>query len=44
MKDFFKENRINKKRNTEIFNSMTKEEFEEVIGQEFIYFLKGITD
>jgi len=42
LKDFFKEKRINKKHNTEIFNSMTKEEFYEVIEQELIDFLNEV--
>lgn len=44
LKDFFKEKRINKKHNTDIFNSMTKEEFEEVIEQELIDFLNEVTN
>ena len=42
--DFFKENRISKKHNTQIFDLMTKEEFEEVIEEEFLDFLKEITN
>jgi putative ATP-dependent endonuclease of the OLD family len=42
--DFFKINGISKKHNTQILNSMTKEEFEEVIEEELIHFLTEITD
>ncbi|HCV82494.1 MAG: hypothetical protein CMP12_01615 [Zunongwangia sp.] len=42
--DFFKEKRISKKHNTQIFDLMTKEEFEEVVEQEFLDFLKEITN
>jgi predicted ATP-dependent endonuclease of OLD family len=41
---YFKENRINKKHNTKIFNLMVKNEFEVVVEQELIDFLKEITD
>lgn len=41
---FFKEKGINKKHNTQIFESMTKEEFEEVIEQELIDFLNEVTN
>lgn len=40
--DFFKKNRISKKHNSQLFNLMTKEEFEEVIEQELLDFLKNI--
>ena len=43
LKDFFSNKKINKKHNTEIFNSMTKQEFEEVIEKELIEFLTEIT-
>jgi len=43
LKDLFKEKGINKKHNIDIFKSMTKEEFEEVLEQELIDFLKKIT-
>lgn len=42
--DFFKENRISKKHNTQIFDLMTKEEFEEVLEEELIDFLTEITN
>jgi len=41
---YFKENRISKKHNTKIFNLMAKNDFEEVIEQELIDFLKEITE
>lgn len=41
---YFKENRISKKHNTKIFNLMSKEEFEEVVEQELIDFLKVLTN
>ncbi len=37
--DYFKEKRINKKNNVEIFNSMTKDEWQEVVEQELLDFL-----
>lgn len=40
---FFKGKGINKKHNTQIFNSMTREEFGEVIEQELIDFLNEVT-
>jgi len=43
LKDFFKEKGISKNHNIQIFNSMTKEEFEEVVEQELIDFLEEIT-
>lgn len=42
LKDFFKEKGINKKHNTDIFNLMSKEEFEEVVEQELIDFLAEV--
>lgn len=42
LKEFFKEKGISKKHNTDIFNLMHKEEFEEVIEQELINFLKNL--
>lgn len=44
LKDFFKEKGINKKHNIDIFNSMTKEQFEEVLEPELIEFLKKLTE
>ena len=41
---YFKENRISKKNNTKIFDLMTKNDFEKVIEQELLDFLKEITD
>jgi len=37
--DYFKEKRINKKHNVEIFNLMTKEEWKEVVEEELLNFL-----
>lgn len=42
LKEYFKEKGINKKHNIDIFNSMSKEEFEEVVEQELIEFLKEV--
>lgn len=42
LKEFFKEKRINKKHNIDIFNEMTKDEWEAVIEEELIEFLKKI--
>ncbi|KGK30525.1 AAA family ATPase [Cellulophaga sp. E6(2014)] len=42
LKDFFKEKGINKKHNIDIFNLMTKEQFEEVLEPELIAFLEKI--
>jgi putative ATP-dependent endonuclease of the OLD family len=42
--DLFKEKRISKKHNTQIFDLMTKEEFKEVVEQEFLDFLTEITN
>ncbi|MFN0292504.1 ATP-dependent nuclease [Pedobacter helvus] len=39
LKEFFKDKGINKKHNVEIFNTMTKEEWQEVVEQELIDFL-----
>ncbi len=39
LKDFFAEKRINKKHNIDIFNEMTKEEWEAVIEDELVEFL-----
>lgn len=44
LKDFFKEKGIHKKDNISIFNSMSKEEFEEVVEEELIDFLKMLTN
>ncbi|WP_299672015.1 AAA family ATPase [uncultured Polaribacter sp.] len=44
LKDFFKEKGINKKHNIDIFNSMTKEQFEEVLEIELIDFLNKILE
>jgi predicted ATP-dependent endonuclease of OLD family len=44
LKDFFKEKGINKKHNIDIFSSMTKEQFEEVLEPELIDFLNNITE
>jgi len=38
--DYFKDKRINKKHNVEIFNSMTKNEWQEVVEEELLDFLK----
>ncbi|RAJ16372.1 AAA family ATPase [Olleya aquimaris] len=42
LQEFFKEKGIKKKDNINIFNSMTKEQFEEVLEQELIDFLEKI--
>lgn len=42
LEEFFKEKGINKKHNTDIFRSMSKKEFEDVIEQELIEFLKEV--
>lgn len=44
LKDFFRDNRISKKHNTEIFNSMSREEFEEVVEPELIEFLNEVVN
>jgi putative ATP-dependent endonuclease of OLD family len=44
LKDFFKEKGIHKKDNISIFNSMSKEEFDEVVEEELIDFLKMLTN
>lgn len=44
LKELFKEKGINKKHNIDIFNSMSKEEFEEVLERELIDFLKNILE
>ncbi|MFB9271043.1 MULTISPECIES: ATP-dependent nuclease [Flavobacteriaceae] len=42
LNDFFRDNGINKKHNTAIFNEMSKEEWSEVIEDDLIDFLNGI--
>lgn len=44
LKIFFKDKGINKKHNIDIFNSMSKEQFEEVLEQDLINFLKKIVN
>ena len=44
LKEFFKEKGIKKKDNIEIFNRMSKEQFEEVIEPELVSFLTEITN
>ncbi len=44
LSEYFKENGIIKKHNIQIFDLMTKEEFEEVLEQELIDFLTEITN
>ncbi len=44
LKEYFKENGINKKDNTKIYNSMTAEQWNEIIEPELIDFLKQITE
>ncbi len=44
LKEYFKENGINKKDNIKIYNSMTVEQWNEIIEPELIDFLKQITE
>ena len=44
LKEFFKEKGINKKHNIDIFNEMTKEEWEAVIEEELVEFLTELVN
>ena len=44
LKEFFSEKRINKKHNIDIFNKMTKEEWEDVIEKELVEFLTELVN